>query len=241
MKVGGEMNISKYIELLRFYLLEKLDEIDNSLETTVSDELNDITQSVLSALFAMFISNESIQTDGICGVLLKVGAVIGLYFLFKFIFKKFARFRKTKTEVKKSDEKELTTKETKNLVDKFDHITCDGMLLSIDFISKYKDESINKNEREFYLIEAFYYYKKSSIVAELIVKHAGNCVNSPSKSNGVSIYRLINVYNALDELHKEIKKLVKDSCIANKEEFITDIDNVENRELRALSDYISGI
>ena len=64
MKVGGEMNISKYIELLRFYLTDKISEVNNSLNNTLLDELLDIVSNILAAIFSVFISTEFIEVNG---------------------------------------------------------------------------------------------------------------------------------------------------------------------------------
>lgn len=54
------MNIEKYLELLRFYLTEKISEINDTLKNNIDDEVNNIISSILSAIFAVFITSETI-------------------------------------------------------------------------------------------------------------------------------------------------------------------------------------
>lgn len=231
------MNMSKYLELLRFYLTEKIGEIDNSLKRTITDEVRNIISSLLSALLSLFISTESIKFGGIGGVILKITVVILLYFFLYFIISKLFRKIRNANHIKKSDKKELSPYETKNYVDKFDHITCDGILLARDFLSRYDENNLGSNEKEFCLIEAFYYYKKAINITDLIITHASSCVNNANNNNGIAPYRLINVYKSLYEIHIKIKNLLDISKIEKKEDFQSDLSQIQKNELDRIIKY----
>ena len=153
------MNIIKNIELLRFYVTDKIDQMHYSVQDSLSNEIEDILSSILSAIFSMFLSSELIKTNGIGATAIRIALVIALYFLLKCIFKKWRRYCKSNKEQKAADERRISRNEAKALIDKFDHIACDGILLSRDYYQKYSStDDTNLSEKLFNLFEAFYYY-----------------------------------------------------------------------------------
>lgn len=200
------MNIDKYIELLRFYLTDKISEINDTLKTNLDDEVNNILSSILSAIFAVFITSEAIAYEGIWATIAKVFLVIGVWYLLKFqIWDKLRSRKKMDDETETSDTKNLTPAQVKSKVDKFDHIACDGVLLSWDFLDKYSNKApIRPSEKEFYLIEAFYYYKKALLITYEVVYYEKCCVNNSNVNTGVAKYRLENIYNSLYAISTEI-------------------------------------
>ena len=238
-KGGGDVNISKYLELLRFYVTEKIGEVDASLKNTVSSEVRSIISSLLSALFSLFISIEFIQTNGIGGVILKIVTVIILFVVFNFLISKLLRYIKSYRETKQADNKDLSSVEIKSYVDKFDHIACDGVLLARDFLNKSKDNSLTTNERQFSLIEAFYYYKKSLDATLLIVNHSTLCVNNPNNNKGISLYRLINIFYLLEELNKDISDNIKVCKIAQLQELENEFNQYSDK-LNIIKNFIQS-
>lgn len=204
------MNISKYIELLRFYVTQKIGAIENTLKHTISDEVRFIVSSLLSALLSLNISNDAIEKNGICGIILRVVVTIVLFFILYQVFSKALLLIRSYLDIKHSDKRELSYAEAKRYIDNFDHIACDGVLLARDFLKKVDDPSLSQHEQNFSLIEALYYYKKSLDVTSLIVDHAQVSINNARKDTGVSLYRLINIYYLLNELNQEISQ--KTSC-----------------------------
>jgi uncharacterized membrane protein YbhN (UPF0104 family) len=101
------MHINKYIELLRFYLTGKIDEVNNALQKTITNEIDNIVSSILSAILAVYISAETLKSLGPWSIVLKVIFVVGLWLVIKFvIWKRFCRWRKSRKEIKASDEKQ---------------------------------------------------------------------------------------------------------------------------------------
>ena len=217
MRAGGDMNINKYIELLRFYLVEKIGEISESFKTTIYDEVDNIISSIISAIFAVFISDAAIQLHGFWGVVLRTVLVVVIWFLLKYILlKALTRFGRTTLELEKSRKKQLEEEQIKNWVDQFDHIACDGMLLSRDYLRQYSaNQNLKDSEKEFCVIEAFYYYKKSLTITARIVSHAESCVNGVNKDNGIAKYRLRNIYISLCEICNELLQILKKSQCAD--------------------------
>lgn len=204
------MNINKYIELLRFYVTDKIGQINRSVQDSLSNEIEEILSSILSAIFSLFISTEFIEATGIWGILFKIVTVILSYFLLKFVIKNFRRYKKSNKEQKAADESSITKDEAKSLVDKFDHIACDGILLSRDYFQKYVDiEDDKMNEKLFYLFESFYYYKKALQIASLVTKYPKCCFSNVDNLNGIAMYRFINVFNSLCELKTKLTKSIE--------------------------------
>lgn len=197
------MNIIKNIELLRFYVTDKIDQIHYSVQDSLSNEIEDILSSILSAIFSMFLSSELIKTNGVLPTVFRIGLVIALYFLLKFIIKKIRRYCKSNKEQKAADESHISRNEAKTLIDKFDHIACDGILLSRDYYQKYLSTgNSNINEKLFYLFESFYYYKKALRFTYLVTKYPSDCFNCVNNINGISMYRFFNIINSLEEIQK---------------------------------------
>lgn len=227
------MNIDKYIELLRFYLTEKISEINDTLKTNIDDEVNNILSSILSAIFAVFITSEAVTADGIWATIVKVVLVIAVWYILKFqIWDKHRSRKKMDDETETSDTKNLTPAQVKSKVDKFDHIACDGVLLSWDFLDKYSNKSpVRQSEKEFYLIEAFYYYKKALLITWEVVYYAECCVNNSNVNTGVAKYRLENIYNSLLAISTEIEAQPKSA------EFSDELEQVAHY-LKTIKDFL---
>jgi hypothetical protein len=199
------MNIIKNIELLRFYVTDKIDQMHYSVQDSLSNEIEDILSSILSAIFSMFLSSELIKTNGIGATAIRIALVIALYFLLKCIFKKWRRYCKSNKEQKAADERRISRNEAKALIDKFDHIACDGILLSRDYYQKYSStDDTNLSEKLFNLFEAFYYYKKALQITYLVTEYPADCFNCVNNISGISKYRFCNIVNSLEEIQKEI-------------------------------------
>lgn len=229
------MNIEKYLELLRFYLTEKISEINDTLKNNIDDEVNNIISSILSAIFAVFITSETITANGVIATIVKVISVIAIWYTVKYIiWDKYRIRKKIDKETKVSDDKVLTSTKIKSLVDKFDHIACDGVLLSWDFLDKYANKSpVRETEKEFYLIEAFYYFKKALLITSEVVYYAECCVNNDNVCTGVAIYRLQNIYNSLLAINDEIKEYPK------ADEFSGELEQVKHY-LEGIKTFLDG-
>ncbi len=237
------MNISKYIELLRFYITDKIGQINESVQDSIGSEIEEILSSLLSAVFSLYISSELILLNGFWGIVLKIVIIVILYFLLKYLIKKLRRYRKSSKEETDADDGKITRTDAKSLVDKFDHIACDGILLSRDYFQKYDDIKVGKadNERLFYLFEAFYYYKKALQIAALVVQYPESCFNNANNLNGISMYRFVNVYNSL----KEIEEVLNESIKSEKQiEYHSELSKemIDTQEkLNTLKSYIDGV
>lgn len=151
------MNIEKYIELLRFYLTEKIDEVNQSVQKGLSDEISNVISSIISSILAIFISTQFIEENGFWWAVLRVAILIGFYFISYFFINRLIKIYKAQKELKKANDKEISKVQAKKLISDFDHIACDSILLSWDFLKKMNSKGMGDSEKKFCLIESIYY------------------------------------------------------------------------------------
>lgn len=198
------MNIEKYIELLRFYLTEKIDEVNQSVQKGLSDEISNVISSIISSILAIFISTQFIEENGFWWAVLKVAILIGFYFISYFFINRLIKIYKAQKELKKANDKEISKVQAKKLISDFDHIACDSILLSWDFLKKMNSKGMGDSEKKFCLIESIYYFKKAIGVISLIITYKGICVNSINVSNAITPYRIKNASESLNDISQKI-------------------------------------
>lgn len=200
------MNTDKYLELLRFYLTDKISEISDSLKQDIEQQIDTIISTIVAAILSVYISSDFISANGICAVGLKLISVVVLWAFLSWIIKKIFQYRKSSKALNECEKHKLPQEKVKRLVDMFDHITCDGVLLAWDFLKKYDSAGeMNTSEKEFYLIEAFYYYRKALQIGSRVVAFSEQCVNDVSVDSGVAKYRLKNICEALTDISLQIQ------------------------------------
>lgn len=198
------MNIEKYIELLRFYLTEKIDEVNQSVQKGLSDEISNVISSIISSILAIFISTQFIEENGFWWAVLRVAILIGFYFISYFFINRLIKIYKAQKELKKANDKEISKVQAKKLISDFDHIACDSILLSWDFLKKMNSKGMGDSEKKFCLIESIYYFKKAIGVISLIITYKGICVNSINVSNAITPYRIKNASESLNDISQKI-------------------------------------
>lgn len=88
----------------------------------------------------------------------------------------------------------------KEYIDDFDHIACDNILISQNFINAYKAEP-NEHLREFYYYEIIYYSSKSMDIINRLFINKKLCINDKNNIERVHLYRVENALNMLSELY----------------------------------------
>ncbi len=237
------MHISKYFELLRFYITEKIEEVNKTMQTTFSDEIRDVSANLLSAIFSCFLSQEFIDINGIPGVVIRIIVTIASYFILKRIFGYCLKYSRSKTKIDNALSGNLTTSDAKKFISKFDHIACDGVILAGDYLKKVKSIPDNKkHERDFYLIESIYYLKKSLCYTKLITEYPNICMNNANNSIGISFHRLKNIYSLANDIYEEILKTI-DSLFSQPSNdnfgFDAEVKDI-SRYLESISSYIDN-
>lgn len=237
-----DINFSKYIELLRFYVTDKIGQLNHSVQNTLGNEMDEVLSSILSAFFSFFISSEFVKISGILGTTLRLSIVIVLYFVLKFLIRKTRRYIKSTKEEKEADESRLSRAEVKSLIDRFDHIACDGILLSRDYHKKYLETEKEKtNEKLYYLFEAFYYFKKALQITELVTKYPEDCFNNQNQLSGISMYRFSNLFLSLSELQDALlQSITTEKSMAYHNELMDETIETE-KTLKKINKYMESI
>lgn len=130
------MNIEKYIELLRFYVTEKIDEINLSIQKNINDMVENFISSIVASILALLISTECIQLKGIGWTILEVLILIVVFIIFFFVIKWFIKITTTEKQMKEINDKQIAPSKAKKIITDFDHIACDSILLAWDFFKK---------------------------------------------------------------------------------------------------------
>lgn len=234
------MNIEKYIELLRFYLTEKIDEVNRSVQKTIQDEIADLLSSIISSILAIYISTQFIEKNGLGWAVLKVFVLIIVYLLLYFLTKWIIRKYKTQKELGNANNKRLSDSQFKKLVSDFDHIACDSILLSWDFLKKIYSKRIGNSEKNFCLIESIYYFKKAISIISLVVTYKEICVNSGNVSNAISPYRIKNASESLKDISTKIEQAFEYLHVNLTDDIADDYKN-SLIELKKVTDYADGI
>lgn len=234
------MNIEKYIELLRFYVTEKIEEVNSSIEKSITDVIDNFISTIFAAILALIISTECIRLQGVWGIIMRVFLLIIAFLIAFFVVKKFKRFFKTKKELDDANNKRINLIDAKRRITDFDHIACDSILLSWDFLKKFNSIKTNENEEMFCLIETIYYYKKALFVTETIVTYSNDCVKSVNQENGVAPYRIKNASASLDEIHNKIKEALLKLNISEQDEMSIDVMDTE-QHLSLIKKYVNTL
>lgn len=91
----------------------------------------------------------------------------------------------------------ITYKECKD----FDHIACDNILISKNFIMAYEDSKTSENLKEFYFYEIIYYTKVSLDIIHKLLVNKNKCINDKEHTNRIHLFRLENSLNMLEEIY----------------------------------------
>lgn len=89
----------------------------------------------------------------------------------------------------------------KELIDDFDHIACDNILISQNFIIAYNDKNTSTNLKEFYFYEIIYYTKVSISIINKILINQNKCINDKKNTNRIHLFRLENSIKMLKEIY----------------------------------------
>lgn len=111
-------------------------------------------------------------------------------------------------------EKLPSAEKIKGYIDDFDHIACDNILISQNFIMAYKDPDTSADLKEFYFYEIIYYTKVSLGIIQKIFVNSNRCINDKNSTNKIYLFRLENSLKMLNEIY----------CFLNKNKMETNCD-----------------
>lgn len=120
---------------------------------------------------------------------------------------------------------EITLKQKNVIINNFDNIACDCILIAFEFINDFNSNLNNsKNLRTYYYYETFYYLSKAINYTQLICDE--EYIKLPNSDKGIDLFRLENIISLIDEICCFILKNKDNITITDnlKKSFIFQID-----------------
>ena len=211
----------KNIELLRYYISRDMQRIQEKVDNDNNNLLGYFVASLVDVLIVSLFQDGLKQLNIIYRILL-----IGVFvFLFYVTYKVVNCFRRRRKQKKKTAGRDTDKpQEIIRIVDEFDNIAMDGLLLCIYYRDKCKEESDEKLRR-FYFCECFHYLDKSCSVYRKIAIEKSKYVDTID-SQLISKYRVDNFLDIAKELASFTKE--NDSLVSD--------DGLEKQVLNVLED-----
>lgn len=193
----------KNIELLRYYVGINFEKNFRAFAKQNEENNEQLASTVFStalSLIASFLSTKYIQ---ILSVPLNV-AIILLVFVVGFIISynvyiyAYRKILRVKKGLKKYKRK-TSAIEIKEIIDSFDHIACDNVLVAKEFIQHFDHQSALELST-FYYFEIIYYAKTAAKKALKILNNSNNCINSKDKTDAIDLFRIKNLCVILTQI-----------------------------------------
>lgn len=204
----------KNLELLRFYVSKDIRKIDAKIQSNESNLLGYFLGSLIDILIVLMFDDflnvilptyiSSVLWQIVIKVLLIV-CLIGVFIFVSWIVKKLheRRIKKTKVSGKSAY---VVSADQQEMIDNFDNIACDGLLICQNYILRYKDVD-EKYIKEFYLYEIIHHLNKAASICNVIYSNP-NLYISAKNSQLLDSYRVNNFItfskNIVAFLEKEI-------------------------------------
>lgn len=217
----------KNLELFRYYVANA---IEKNMRVFIKKNEQDSIQlastvfSTTFSLVASFVSTkymEDIPTVKNIILIICVFTIgfLSSYFGFTCFLKLFKRIRLSYKKYRHKDEAEYI----KQLIDDFDHIACDNVLISKEFILHFLREQKRNDKKAatFAYYESLYYLKAASDKVKRVLDNGENCINNKNTIVTLDIYRVTNLHSMMLDVFEFIE--------ANRNRII--IENELSREL----------
>ena len=226
----------KYMELTRHHIIKKAKKLVDDNNKKDEGNFDQISEVVFSSTLSLYISyltetffvSQSIsilEFFGIKNVSKIVEAVIlfltgilifvGLFLLIKKIYRRLLiRWRNHKYQ-RECHAPDLSLSKIKELIDDFDNITFDNLLIAYDYIEQLEKNSQGSNKEilTFYFHEIIYYLRMSIKNAKEITSEnkREKCLNIFGNTNGIDVFRLFNANEMMLEIVEKLENILKDS------------------------------
>lgn len=204
-------NSHKNLELFRYYLNRGLQKIESSIQDNHGELLGYFTASLVDIFIVSLFGDNLKCTENILKIMYIAGLII-LFFIISCVVNKIARFRRIRR--KESGREEYIVDEAKQkMIDSFDNIACDGLLICESYMGKYSLAD-KPYVRDFYFFEVIHHLTKSTDLFGEIYSHRDLYVSS-KKAELIDTYRVNNYIDfarKINEfLNKEMSKYMADT------------------------------
>lgn len=217
----------KTSELLKYFVTKKIDEINDNIKSTFQSSVDEFISYLISSIVSIVITalfSGDFSKFSICYKLSAAIVLIISFFIIKVlaqkIIKKLRMYRIKKDQIQGLSYYDSSNR--KNLIDDFDNIVCDFILICYNFINKYKeaeqdlalesDEYVHREIMDFYYFEVIYYLEKSLTTFQNLLNGSYICNSMPDLNPGVKIdqYRIKNLLDIVLKLDAFIKSKEED-------------------------------
>lgn len=182
-----EQSGHKNLELLRFYLSKDINKIDKKIQANNSDTIGYFIASLVDILIVL-VFDDYLKCVSLWK---KILCILGLVALFILVSKVAIFFSKCIRNRSKESGKELYVDESiQEVIDNFDNIACDGLLICENYIQKY-NQANKPHVKDFYLYEIIHYLKKMSDIFRIIYSRKDLYISSLNKEL-IDVYRVNN-------------------------------------------------
>ena len=199
----------KNLELLRYYVGMNFEKSFRSF-TKQSEEKNEqLASTVFStalSLIASFLSTKyvhclsTIKNILIIVVVFVVGFILS-YNVYLFAYRKLSQIKRSFKKYKRK----TSAIEIKEMIDNFDHIACDNVLIAEEFIQHF-DSKRDSELSTFYYFEVIYYAKIATEKTLKVLNNPNTCINSKVKTDAIDLFRIYNLCKILERILEFIKE-----------------------------------
>lgn len=225
----------KYMELTRHHIIKKTKKMIEDNAEKGQGRFEQISEVVFSSALSLYISylTETYfarQSENILGWLAKLGVpskiealllfLVGvvLFVLMFLIIRRIYRFSSIKWRNHKYQRAchspDVSMSKVKELIDDFDNITFDNLLIAYDYVEQVEQGKFGNNKElcTFYFHETIYYLKTSVKKAkEITSEHRREkCLNIFGNTNGIDVFRLFNANRMMINIVDRIRKILND-------------------------------
>lgn len=188
----------KNLELLRFYVSKDIGKIDAKIQNNESNLLGYFLGSLIDVLIVLLFDDffvtffETFVSSVKWQVLIKITLIVGLVGLFVFVSWISKRIHERRIKKKKVSGKRAynVSAEQQEMIDNFDNIACDGLLICQNYILRYRQID-EKYIKDFYLYEIIHHLNKAASICNIIY-HNQKLYVSAQNAQLLDSYRVNN-------------------------------------------------
>lgn len=223
----------KYLELTRHHIIKKTKKIFDESNKSDNSNFNQICEVVFSSAMTLFLSflaelyfSDSqfleikflksfelpLWAESIIMFIIGIVVYIILFITVKYIYRLISRRWKNFIYQEKHHGPDTSELKIKELIDDFDNITFDHLLIAYDYVDQINVAIDNKNTEvaTFYLHETLYYLRTAiNKTKEILIENRREqCLNIKRNTRGVDVFRLFNAHRMMEEIYKKIDFLI---------------------------------
>lgn len=209
----------KNFERLRYRISNDIKNLIADNKNSTNDMKEQVSNTIFATVFSALITEIAFSKDGgnfeWCSVFKMIAifvvVYIASYFLYNLLYGKIVKYinkRKIHTVKQGMDVMVQIQKD-------FDNIACDSILLARDYKKEFEaleDNEDNHNLKVFYYYEMMHYLDTACEKTQMLVKNKQRCIRTMNESEGVDIFRVLNIKDMMIELNKFLEDHFELTC-----------------------------